>query len=169
MSPPRFSNTGWSPERSLWSALEALGKDLSWRRVALEPDRGHLLPDSKRGVYLIGAAPPAPSLKAVSVYTVLYVGQVKSPRRSLRDRFLEHVRHPAAKLKVFLDCYYPTVHFWYAVINDASKIDTLELLLMEIFRPPCNSIRAPGTQAFLAGIGKGRTIATNRRPRSNQE
>ena len=153
----------------MWNELEALGRDLSWRKVTLEPDRGHLLPNGKRGVYLIGASPPARSLNVINAYTVLYVGQVKSPRRSLRDRFLEHVRRPATKLKVFLDCYYPAVHFWYAVLNDASRIDTLETLLMETFRPPCNSIRAPGAQAFLARIGKGRAITTSKRPRSNQE
>ena len=169
MSSPRSSNTGWSPERSLWDELESLGRDLSWKKVALEQNRGHLLPDGQRGGYLIGASPPAPSLNAVNAYTILHAGQVKSPRRGLRGRLLEHVRRPTAKLEVFVECHYPMVHFWHAIMNNASRIGTLKILLMETFRPLCNSIRAPGTQASLADIGKGGTIATGRRPRPNQE
>ena len=163
MSPPRSSNTGWSPERRLWNELEQLSTGLAWKKVVFEPERGHLLPDRDRGVYLICAAPPARSLSVVEAYTILYVGQVKGSHRSLRDRFLEHVRRPSAKLRVFLDCYYPTVHFWYATINNPSRIDTLEILLIETFRPPCNSIRAPGTHTFLANLGEGQIIGTTRK------
>ena len=163
MSPARSSNTGWSSERKLWTELEQLSNGLLWKKVIFEPDREHLLPDSDRGVYLICATPPIESLSVVSAYTILYAGRVKSSHRSLRDRFLEHIRRPSAKLKIFVDCYYPTLHFWYATEERQSRIDALEILLIETFRPPCNSIRAPGTRAFLARLGSGQIIGTTKK------
>ena len=167
MSPSaRSLTTGWSPERRLWDKLKDLGKELSWKKVEFDPNKSHLLPEDDRGVYLICAAPPVDTINVLNAYTILYAGQVKSERRSLRHRFLEHIRHPRPKLKLFVDCYYPDVHFWFAVSHEPSKIDTLEVLLIEIFNPPCNSISAPGTKVTLARIGAGRSIGASSRNRS---
>lgn len=106
------SATGWSPDKNLWEKLGELGSELSWKKVTFELSRRHLLPEKKRGVYMIGAAPPIKSMGIVGAYTILYAGQVKSGRRGLRDRFLEHIKRPSAQLKIFIDCYYPTIHFW---------------------------------------------------------
>ena len=163
--PPRSSATGWSPNRRLWDELQNLGEGLSWRKVAFELSREHLLPGD-HGVYLICAAPPTKTIDIVKAYTILYAGRVTGSRRGLRDRFIDHIKNPSAKLKIFLDCYYPTVHFWFAAIKDLSRIDDLEILLIETFRPPCNSIRAPGTKALLARLGTGRTIGISSRRQS---
>ena len=154
---------GWSPERNLWDELERLSRDLSWKKVEFDRNRAHLISMNERGVYLICAAPPVETIKTVNAYTVLYAGQVKSRNRSLRTRFLEHIRTPSPQLKLFLDCYYPAVHFWFAAVRDQSKIDALEALLVETFNPPCNRIRAPGTHVLLARLGAGRTIIGRKR------
>ena len=111
-------------------------------------------------MYLIGAAPPLGAISGLNTYTILYAGQVK--RRNLRARFLDHIKKPNPKLKLFFDCYFPYVDFWYLVLDCDSKIDALETLLIEAFNPPCNSIRAPGSQVFLARLGKGRIIRASR-------
>ena len=162
----RSLTTGWSPERGLWDKLKETGEDLSWKKVEYDPNKSHLLPGDDRGVYLICAAPPANTINALNAYTILYAGQVKGERRSLRHRFLEHIRHPKPKLKLFVDCYYPDVHFWFAVAHEPSKIDALEILLIEIFNPPCNSISAPGTKITLARLGAGRLIDASSQTRA---
>ena len=166
MSRRQPSTPGWSPEKKLWDELEYLGEDLSWKKVELDQNRAHLVSKNDRGVYLICASPPVKTIDAINAYTILYAGQVKSRNRSLQNRFLEHIRRPSPQLKLFLDCYYPAVHFWFAIVQDPSKIDALETLLIETFNPPCNDIRAPGTQVLLAGIGVGRIIGTGRKHRT---
>ena len=156
MSLARSSVTGWSPERQLWSALEFLCRDLAWKRVDLDRNRSHLVSERDRGVYLIAAPPPMRVIDVVSSYTILYAGQVRS--RNLRSRFLEHIKNPNPKLRLFMDCFYPTIHFWFAVTDDQSRIDALESLLIQTFNPPCNSISAPSTQILLARLGHGKKI-----------
>ena len=163
MSRPHSSASGWSPDRKLWDELGTLSKDLSWKKVEFDRNRSHLVSNNDRGVYLICASPPIETISVINAYTILYAGQVKSRNRSLRMRFLEHIRTPSPQLKLFLDCYYPAVHFWFASVQDESKIDDLEVLLVEAFNPPCNKIRAPGTQILLARLGTGRTISTGRK------
>lgn len=149
---------GWSPERKLWDELGRLSTDLSWKRVAFDPNRASRISMNQRGVYLICASPPVEAIEAINAYTVLYTGQVKSLTHGLRARFLEHIRTPSPQLKLFLECYYPAVHFWFTAVDDRSKIDDLEALLRETFNPPCNAIRAPGTQVLLARLGIGRIV-----------
>lgn len=162
----RSLNTGWSPERRLWDELRNVGKELSRRKIELDPNQSHLLPESARGVYLICASPPKNAINALGAYAILYAGQVKSRCRSLRSRFLEHISHPKPKLRLFVDRNYPDVHSWFAVAHELSRIDALEILLVEIFNPPCNSISAPGTKITLARIGAGRSIGVSGRIRS---
>ena len=162
----RSMNTGWSPERKLWDELRNAGKELSWRKIEFDPNQSHLLPESVRGVYLICASPPKDAINALNAYTILYTDQVKGRRRSLRNRFLEHISHPKPKLKLFVDCYYPDVHSWFAVAHESSRIDALEILLIGIFNLPCNSISAPETKVTLARIGAGRSIGASGRIRS---
>ena len=156
----RTNDTGWSPEKELWAELERLSADQSWTKVTLDRNRSHLVSDSDPGVYLIGAAPPPRILEKVRVYAILYAGQVKT--RNLRTRFLEHIRRPNPKLKLFLDCFYPNIHFWFTTASDPSRIDALESLLIQTFNPPCNSIKAPGTRVLLARLGSARIIGTKR-------
>lgn len=158
MSRSHSPASGWSPNRKLWDELGALSKDLSWKKVEFDRNRSHLVSNNDRGVYLICASPPIETISVINAYTILYAGQVKSRNRSLRTRFLEHIRNPNPQLKLFLDCYYPIIHFWFATVQDQSRIDELEVLLVETFNPPCNSISAPGTKALLARLGTGRTI-----------
>lgn len=161
----RSLTPGWSPERRLWNELENLSGTLFWKKVELDRNRAHLVSESDQGVYLICASPPVQTINAINAYTILYAGQVKSRNRSLRTRFLEHIRNPSPQLKLFLDCYYPSVHFWFTAVRDQSTIDGLEALLVETFNPPCNSIRAPGTQTLLARLGIGRIIRDSRKNR----
>ena len=161
----RYETSGWSPERVLWTTLSRLGQDLSWRRVDLDPNRAHLVSASD-GVYLIAACPPSSAIAEIGLYTVLYAGQVNSTQsvsRTLRVRFREHINKPNPKLRLFIDSYYPAVHFWFAVTQDRSLIDQMETLLIRTFNPPCNSIDAPGAKVLLARIAAGQPIRAARR------
>ena len=165
MGPARHEISGWSPDRTLWTTLEGLGRALSWRRVDLDPSRSHLVSASD-GVYLIAARPPSRAMAEIGFYTVLYAGQVKSMQsisRNLRVRFCEHISRPNPKLRLFIDCFYPAVHFWFAVTHDRSLIDQLETLLIRTFNPPCNTIDAPGAKVLLARIAAGQPIRAGRR------
>ena len=153
--------SGWSPERNLWTTLQGLGGHLSWTRVDLDPNRSHLVSASD-GVYLIAACPPSSAMSAIGLYTVLYAGQVNSvhtPSRNLRVRFREHIKKPNPKLRMFIDCYFPAVHFWFAALYDKSLIDQMEGLLIRTFNPPCNTIDAPGAKVLLARIAAGKRIS----------
>lgn len=154
---------GWSSEQRLWNELRTLVRDLTWTRVAFDLNCADLLPERRNGIYLICAAPPRDAVTAVGAYTVLYVGKVT--RRRLRARFRDHVGKPNPKLEQFVDCYYPDIHFWFSVLSDVSRIDTLESLLRETFNPPCNSISPPGTRVLLARIGIGVPITAGRHER----
>ena len=156
------ASSGWSIDRGLWTTLDGLASDLTWRRVDLDRSRSHLVSACDGGVYLIAGCPPCCALTEIGLYTVLYAGQVKSVRRNLRDRFLEHIKRPNPKLRCFIDCYYPAVHFWFAVTQNPSLIDNLETLLIRTFNPPCNSINAPGAHVLLARIGAGNPIRSGR-------
>ena len=162
MSPSRFKSVGWSPEKKLWNELVSVSGDIQWKRVDLNSSRSHRIPKQDTGVYLICAHPPSEAVKGLNAYTVLYGGQVKSPNRGLRARFLEHIRRPSAKLRLYLDCYYPAVHFWFALLREPSEINALESLLIEVFNPPCNSIQAPGSSTLLARLGTPRPIGPGR-------
>ena len=132
----RSETSGWSPDRVLWTTLERLGRNLSWRRVDLDPNRDHLVSASD-GVYLIAACPPSPAISELGLYTVLYAGQVNSIQsigRNLRVRFREHIKRPNPKLRLFINSYYPAVHFWFAVTHDRSLIDQMETLLVSCVR-----------------------------------
>ena len=144
---------GWSPEKKLWNELVRIGASLSWKRVDLDSSRSHRIPEKDTGVYLICASAPSEAVKTLNACTVLYAGQVKSSRRGLRTRFLEHIKKPTARLKSFLDCYYPKVHFWFACVREPAEIDELEGLLIGVFNPPCNEIGAPGTSVLTARLG----------------
>ena len=160
----RTSAIGWSPEKELWDELEKVGGDLSWRRVDFDSNQSDQLPRNDRGVYLICAAPPGSTISIINAYTILYAGRVKSDRRGFRSRFREHLNNPSRNLQLFRSCYYHDIHFWFAATDDESQIDKLEILLIEAFNPPCNSIRAPGTRPMLARLGTGKAIRANNKP-----
>lgn len=162
MNSPHLSDIGWSTNPRLWKELDNLGKNLSWKNVNLDLSKKHLLPGNYRGVYLICAFSPSKTLDLIKAYTILYAGKVTSSNRGLRNRFIEHINHPNSILKEFLHCYYPKIDFWYAIINEQSQIDEMEAILIETFKPPCNKIRAPGTQILLARLGPGKVIGTRR-------
>ena len=160
------SAIGWSPEKRLWDELEEVGEGLSWKRIDFNLRQSDSLPKDDRGVYLICAAPPGNTISTINAYTILYAGQVKSDRRGLRSRFREHINNPSRNLQLFRGCYYHDIHFWFAATDDESQIAKLEILLIEAFNPPCNSIRAPGTRPMLARLGIGRAIRANDRPQT---
>lgn len=153
-----YSTPGWSPDETLWNELAKISGDLVWKKVEFATSYSHLVPDRKIGVYLICANAPKEIMKQLGAYTVLYAGQVKSQERGLRARFLEHVKNPKTKLKWYIKCYYPNIHFWFAHVDDTSRIDELETLLIEVFNPPCNSISAPSSSAIIARLGAGQPI-----------
>lgn len=149
---------GWTPSRELWSELSTVAQGLIWRRVDMNLNRADGVPKEKTGVYLICAGPPGETFSQLSPYTVLYAGQVKSRSRGLRTRFREHIRHPQPKLRLYMACYQPRVDFWYAMASEPERIDALEILLIDIFNPPCNNISAPGAAALRARLGTARPI-----------
>ena len=163
MSPIHSLTIGWSPVKKLWHELTHISGEIRWNRVDLDTNRSHQVPHQDIGVYLICAHPPSEAVKDLNAYTVLYAGQVNSRNRGLRTRFLEHIRHPSPKLRMYVDCYYPSLHFWFAVIREPSEIDALESLLIATFNPPCNSIRAPGSPALLARLGTPTLIGAGRK------
>lgn len=146
-------DSGWAAEKNFWRELEKSSDKLTWKRVPLDLSRQHLVSKST-GVYLICAPPPDGIVSDLRLYTVLYAGQVHSKKHGLRARFREHVKKPSPKLRVFNDCYYPNVDFWFTRVSDQKQIGKIEALLIEIFNPPCNSIRAPRTQPLIARLGK---------------
>ena len=160
MGRTRSSTIGWSPEKNLWNELIRVSKNLSWKKIKLDLSSSHRV-SKQIGVYLICACHPYEAVKGLKAYTVLYTGQVKSEDRGLRTRFLEHIKKPNAKLKLYLNCYYPDVHFWFAHVDKPTQIDELEALLVETFNPPCNSIGAPGSSALVARLGTPRFIGRN--------
>ena len=156
----RRNTVGWSPEKELWEELVHVSGDLAWKRVNLDSSHSHRIPKQVTGVYLICAPPPFEAVKMLNAYTMLYAGQVKSQSRGLQTRFLEHIRTPTAKLRLFMDCYYPRLHFWFALVHDPPQIDSLESLLIETFNPPCNTIGAPGSSTLIARLGTPRPLGT---------
>lgn len=152
---------GWSCQLDLWRELQQVGKNRSWRSVELDSERSHLIPLAT-GVYLICARPPIEAVKRIGTYAVIYAGQVKSPERGLRTRFLEHIHRPNPKLRMYMDCFYPNVQFWFTLASDQSGIDELEGLLIDTFNPPCNSIRAPGSSAIKGRLGTPRRFVLTR-------
>ena len=158
MSRNQSMTAEWTLDRTLWSELLRVSSELSWRRVELYVKNSNRIPSDDTGVYLIGTCPPFHALKTLGAYTILYAGQVKSTSRGLRTRFLEHIREPSAKMKVYLNCFYPKVDFWYTLIEDPSRIDELEVLLVETLKPPCNMIAAPGSSALIARLGDTKPI-----------
>ena len=155
---------GWSYQKNLWDELERLGKSLSWTKVPSDPNVSHRVPKNDIGVYLICASPPADSVKSLNTYTVLYAGQVNSFHRGLRTRFLDHINKPTELIRLFRHCYYPNFDFWFSVVKDSSRINELENLLIETFKPPCNINKAPGSSTLLARLGVGERIGTNIQP-----
>ena len=155
---------GWSYQKELWDELERLGRSLSWTKVPSDPNASHRVPKNDIGVYLICASPPADPVKPLNTYTVLYAGQVNSSHRGLRTRFLEHINKPTELIRLFRNCYYPNFDFWFSVVNDSSRINELESLLIETFKPPCNIKKAPGSSTLLARLGVGRRIGANIQP-----
>ena len=151
----KFGNSpGWSPEKIIWEKLSSISNNLSWKCVNLDKTRKHLVPGNDAGVYLMCAPPPTNTLDDLHLYTVLYAGQVK--KRGLQTRFIEHISKPNAKLRMFLDCYYPRVDFWFAIVHEHTEIDELETFLIDTFDPPCNNIGAPGSRTILARLGEAK-------------
>ena len=148
---------GWSPERALWLELERVSGTYSWRCVNLDSTRAHQIP-KESGVYLICASPPGSLATEISAYTVLYAGQVNSSKRGLRTRFLDHIQRPDPKLRLFLECFFPSVHFWFTLENEPSRINELESILIGTFNPPCNKIGAPGSSILIGRLGIPRRI-----------
>ena len=148
---------GWSPNEKFWVELTSIDENLTWKCVNLDKTRKHLVPGDT-GVYLMCAHPPRNVMKALQLYTVIYAGQAK--KRGLQTRFLEHinVNQPNSKLRMFLKCYYATVDFWFALVHEQTEIDRLEVLLIETFNPPCNTIGAPGSRPLIARLGNERPI-----------
>lgn len=141
---------GWSPDKNLWENLKDVADSLEWRKVRFLRKNEVRVP-KQSGVYFISIAS---KLKISStINTVIYVGQSKS---SIRSRFKDHIA--SNKLRPYLDCFYPDSQFWFAYINDEEKINEMEVLLINAFNPPCNSIQAPGTKPILARLGKSKII-----------
>ena len=148
-----LKDPGWSPVRAAWQELARLNDDLTWKRADFHASRKDRVPRGETGVYLICARPPLQRTPKPPVYTVLYAGRTTASE-GLRSRFLKHIRKPNRKLDVYLRCYVPEVEFWYSVLTEDTKIGTLEVLLIDTFNPPCNSIAAPGSSAIRARIGE---------------
>lgn len=157
-SRPLRRGIGWSPSRELWSELSVVAHGLDWRRVDMNLNRADGVPREETGVYLICAGPPGGIFSQLAPYTVLYAGQVKSQSRGFRTRFREHIRHPRPNLRLYMSCYQPRVDFWYAMASDPERIDALEILLIDIFNPPCNNISAPGAAALRVRLGTTRPL-----------
>lgn len=152
MRSSRHSYVGWSPEKKLWEQLDRIGKNLQWRRVSLDSNYLSRVPRSS-GVYVICTSPPFESVKAIGAHSVVYAGQVKSTNRGLQTRFREHIMNPSAHLKLYLDCFFPSIYFLFASVTDTDLIDKIEGFLIEAFNPPCNKIGAPGSSTLLARLG----------------
>ena len=153
-------DSGWAAEKNWWQELEKSSAKLTWKRVPLDLSRQHLVSEGT-GVYLICAPPPDSIICDLQLYTVLYAGQVYSKEHGLRKRFREHIKKPSPKLRIFSCCYFPKVDFWFARIADQKQINKLETLLIEIFNPPCNSIRAPRSHALIAHLGPRVPLGTS--------
>ena len=162
MNHSQQKSVGWSSERDLWNELVRVTGDLKWKKVGLDAGSSHRIPKDGTGVYLICASPPLEAVNAIGAYTVLYAGQVNSRNRGLHTRFLEHIRRPSQRLRTYLNCFYPTVDFWFAIVHEPAEINLLETLLIKTFNPPCNPIGAPGSQTLLARFGTPRRIRANR-------
>lgn len=161
----RTHNTtrGWSPDRPLWASLAQISDGLDWRHVPFLSEVIHRVPDDRTGVYLICSQTAQSAVRELGVSTVLYVGSVTSPNRSLRKRFREHLKNPKPVLKKYRSCYHPVVSFWFTAVT-ASRAIQLEGLLKTVFNPPCNDINPPGTGLLLARIEAGVPLsASNRR------
>lgn len=149
---------GWSTQPNLWKCLARLTSGLKWKLVRFTRDDAILVPKQHRGVYLICANAPESVLSEVSVRTILYVGSVTSPHRSLRQRFTEHLQQPKDLLARYRKCHYQTMRFVFATTHEVELIRELESLLRTAFDPPCNSIKPPGTDFLLARIDEGTPI-----------
>ena len=151
----------WSPNREFWAELRVVAQGLRWRRVNMNLNRVDGVPKDDTGVYLICVGPPQAFLRPLCPYTVIYAGQVKSRSRGLRTRFREHIQHPRPRLRLYMSCYQPEVDFWYAMTSDAARIDALEILLIDLFNPPCNNISAPGAATLRGCLGVATPIGAN--------
>ena len=147
------TSKGWSAEKRLWQELDRLGGHLQWRRVRFEIDREELIPHQSTGVYLICVHPPSTAVCKIRPYTIIYAGQVRSARRGLRRRFLEHFNHPKPRLRPFLKCFQSQIDFWYAATVGSQRINRLEAILIDAFNPPCNAKSAPEAPALRAYLG----------------
>lgn len=156
---------GWSPEQTLWAELRRIVPTLTWKKVALDSTRSHLVPKNATGVYLICARPPVRTVP--ELYSVLYAGQVHSARHGLRARFLNHIQQPTDKLLPYVRSYFPNVDFWYTPLANSQEIDRLEGLLIQVFGPPCNLRQAPGTTRLLARLGSPVYFGSSARSRSS--
>ena len=154
MSQSGFSTNGWSPDRALWCELVRVTNGLSWRNVDLDRSSRHRVPEHS-GVYAICAESPLEAQMNFNACTILYAGQSK---RCLRTRFLQHSQNPGRILQPFTSCFYPKVRFWFASVNDVSRIDEIEVLMIATFNPPCNSIQGPGASTIIAHIGTTKPI-----------
>ena len=151
------SANGWSTCKELWSEVVHVTKDLEWKKIDFNRNSSHRIPKDSNGVYLICARSP---VKTMSAHTVIYIGQVN--RFRLRARFLEHVNNPGEKLQQFKSCFFPNLDFWYARVNELTKIDEIENLLIAAFNPPCNRRRGPRANAIMARFGTTKLIGTGK-------
>ena len=158
MPPRRPESNGWSPNKELWDELVRLTDNLVWNNCKLDPSFKHRVPKHS-GVYVICSSPPFPPAVTLKPSIVLYAGQSKG---NLRSRFNEHSNNPGPLLQPFARCFFPNVEFWYTRIDEVSQIDEIEILLIETFNPPCNSIRAPGASTIIARIGESVPIGRKR-------
>lgn len=152
---------GWSTHRTLWQCLVRLTNGLKWKIVRFARDDSVHVPRNHRGVYLICVDAPEFALSDVPVRTILYVGSVTSPQRSLRQRFTEHLQHPKELLDQYRQCHYRTMRFAFVAIHEVELIRELEALLRTTFNPPCNTIAPPGTDFLLARIEEGTPIGVS--------
>lgn len=156
----RLAGIGWGADFDRWQKLAEIEvrESLKWKKVLFLENRKEKIPEHDAGIYLICAGPPRVSLfgkpplgalAQLKPYNILYAGQTQ---RSLRARFLRHIKRPSPKLAVYLKCY-NSIHFWYTVIEEPETIDDMEKLLIDSLGPPCNSIHAPRAAAVEARLG----------------
>ncbi len=124
-----------------WRELQ-LPQELQWDTpIRFHRDNLDAVPNTKSGVYSFVVKPKIASHPACSC--MLYIGKTESPRQSLRKRLRQYFyyqqgkgrRHHITKMLRLWNGY---LWVYYAPIEDRTKINEIELALIDAFLPPCN-------------------------------
>ena len=130
---------GWTFDRMAWESFSELASEAlrsEWGRVGLDPLNRDSVP-MRPGIYLICAEPSATfSGLPRFICDAVYVGKADL----LRNRFLNHCRNPAPRLKMAGACFTGRLKFCY-VEADSGEVEALESRLIECLGPPANQIR----------------------------